>query len=529
MLQGTGSDVGKSLLLAGLARAFTRRGIKVRPFKPQNMSNNAAVTADGGEIGRAQALQARACRAEPVTEMNPVLLKPQSDGGAQMIFDGRVWGSASAREYREFAPSLLPRVLEAFERLTAAADLVLVEGAGSPAEINLRSGDIANMGFAEAADVPVVLVGDIERGGVIAQLVGTHALLSEGERALIVGYIVNKFRGDARLFEGGIAAIGKRTGWRSFGVVPYFAEAARLPAEDSLALAPSKNPFPTWEREGRVREACPERALGFARSDRSSLPVGERGFWSGESSIGMGRRPLKIAVPVLPRIANFDDLDPLRAEPGVEIDMVPPGRPLPRDAAMVILPGSKATIADLAFLRTEGWDIDILAHRRHGGRVLGLCGGYQMLGRSIADPLGIEGRRQQVRGLGLLDVETVIGAEKRLRPAAGVDIATGMPVSGYEMHLGQTTGPGLARPMLRLADVAEGAISADGLVSGCYLHGLFASDSFRRAFLQGLGVVAGAFAYEHMVETTLDALATHLEHHLDLSAVLAASRSPRIR
>lgn len=243
----------------------------------------------------------------------------------------------------------------------------------------------------------------------------------------------------------------------------------------------------------------------------------------------MEKGPLKIAVPVLPRIANFDDLDPLRAEPDVEIVLVRPGRPLPRDAGLVILPGSKATISDLAFLRAQGWDIDILAHRRHGGPVLGLCGGYQMLGRTISDPFGIEGRREEVPGLGLIDVDTLLGAEKQLRPAAGVDIATGMPVTGYEMHLGETTGPGLARPMLRLDDAAEGAISADGLVSGCYLHGLFASDGFRRAFLEGLGAVAGTVAYEQMIETTLDALADHLEQHLDLSALLAAARPPRLR
>jgi adenosylcobyric acid synthase len=492
MLQGTGSDVGKSLLLAGLARAFTDRGMEVRPFKSQNMSNNAAVTADGGEIGRAQALQARAAGVEAVTDMNPVLLKPQSEGGAQIIVDGRVWGSATAAEYRNLAPSLLPGVLAAFGRLAEAADLVLVEGAGSPAEINLRAGDIANMGFAEAADVPVVLIGDIERGGVIAQLVGTHLLLSQSERALIAGYIVNKFRGDTRLFERGIAAIGERTQWRSFGVVPYFAAAELLPAEDSLALAPRKNLPPK----------------GSGRMDG-----GER---------------VKIAVPILPRIANFDDLDPLRAEPDVEIVMVQLGRPLPRDAVLVILPGSKATIPDLAFLRAEGWDIDILAHRRQGGRVLGLCGGYQMLGRTVSDPLGIEGRREEVRGLGLLDIDTVLGAEKRLRPAVGVDVATGMPVTGYEMHLGETTGPGLGHPMLQLAGAPEGAISADGLVAGCYLHGLFASDGFRRVFLERLGIVAGEFAYEHRVETTLDALAAHLERHLDLSALLAAARPPRI-
>ena len=489
MLQGTGSDVGKSLLLTGMARAFTRRGLKVRPFKPQNMSNNAAVTADGGEIGRAQALQARACGIKPLTDMNPVLLKPQSDSGAQIVLDGRMWGSASAGEYRRLAPSLLPSVLAAFARLAEATDLVLVEGAGSPAEINLRAGDIANMGFAEAADVPVVLIGGIERGGVIAQLVGTCALLSESERALLAGYVVNKFRGDIRLFDGGIAALAERTGLRSFGTVPFFPAASLLPAEDSLALARHPNPLPA-PREGE------------------------------------GRVPIGVAVPVLPHIANFDDLDPLRAESGVELVMVRPGRPLPRDAALIILPGSKATLADLDFLRCEGWDIDILAHRRHGGQILGLCGGYQMLGRTIADPLGIEGNAATASGLGLLDIDTALGAKKRLQSIAGVELASGLPVTGYEMHLGTTTGPGLERPMLRLEGRSDGAVSADGLVAGCYLHQIFASDRFRRSFLSQLGAASGDFAYEHQVEVTLDALADHLESHLDLSALLAAARPP---
>src|SRR6185312_3240503 len=309
-------DVGKSLTVAGLGRAFTRRGLKVRPFKPQNMSTNAAVTADGGEIGRAQALQARACGIAATADMNPVLLKPQACGSAQIVVGGRVARSATAREYRATAPSLMPKVLAAFHRLAEAADLVLVEGAGSPAEINLRAGDIANMGFAEAADLPVVLVGDIERGGVIAQLVGTVALLPEAGRARLAGYLVNKFRGDASLFDGGIAAIGERTGLACFGVVPWFEAASHLPAEDSMALV---------------------------RPHRRGAGV-------------------KIAVPLLPHIANFDDLDPLKAEPGVELVLVRPGAPLPRDAALVILPGSKATLADLAALRREGWDIDILAH-----------------------------------------------------------------------------------------------------------------------------------------------------------------------
>jgi adenosylcobyric acid synthase len=503
MLQGTGSDVGKSLLVAGLARAFTRRGLRVLPFKPQNMSNNAAVTSDGGEIGRAQALQARASRVAPSTDMNPVLLKPQSESGAQIVLHGHLWRGVGAGEYRRLAPELLPAVLASFFRLVEMADLVLVEGAGSPAEVNLRGGDIANMGFAEAANVPVVLIGDIERGGVIAQLVGTHALLTPAERALLAGYIVNKFRGDARLFDGGIAAITERTGLRCFGVVPYFSAAASLPAEDSLALAPRSTPTLTLPR---LR--------------------GREGRGRGE---GWGEDPIRIAVPLLPRIANFDDFDALRAEPGVELVFVPAGHPLPRDAALVILPGSKATIGDLEFLRGEGWDIDLLAHRRHSGRILGLCGGYQMLGRTIADPLGMEGKSRSLPGLGLLDVDTVLTASKRLTHVAGVEVATGMPVEGYEMHLGETTGPGLARPMLRLATGPDGCVSDDGLVAGCYVHGLFAGDRFRRAFLACLGAAPSDLAYEHQIEATLDSLADHLERSLDLAALLAAARPPAIR
>ena len=505
MLQGTGSDVGKSLLAAGLGRAFTRRGFKVRPFKPQNMSNNAAVTADGGEIGRAQALQARACRIDPTVDMNPVLLKPQADGVAQLVVGGRVHGAIAARDYRGLAPSLLPNVLAAFRRLAVGADLVLVEGAGSPAEVNLRQGDIANMGFARAADVPVVLVGDIERGGVIAQLVGTHLLLTPDEQALLAGYVVNKFRGDIRLFDGGLAAIGERTGLRCFGVVPYLAAAAHLPAEDTVALAP------------RGRRDC------FA----SLAMTPQEAVIARSGATKQSRRArVRIAVPRLPRIANFDDLDPLAAEPAVELVMVRPGRPLPRDADLIILPGSKATLADLAFLRREGWDIDILAHHRHGGRVLGLCGGFQMLGRRIADPDGVEGPPGEAPGLGLLEVETVLGGDKRLVECGGTEIASGLPLRGYEMHLGITTGSGLARPMLDLAGRPDGAVSADGRVAGCYLHGLFAGDAFRHAFLSRLGA-DGSIAYEMQVERALDDIAEHLERHLDLDALLAAARPPR--
>jgi adenosylcobyric acid synthase len=478
MFQGTGSDVGKSLIVAGLARAYTRRGLGVRPFKPQNMSNNAAVTADGGEIGRAQALQARACGVKPSVHMNPVLLKPQSEVGAQVVVQGRILGNAQAADYHRLKPTLLPNVLDSFDRLRNEADLILVEGAGSPAEVNLRAGDIANMGFAAAVRAPVVLIGDIDRGGVIASLVGTHALLEPEERALLKGFIVNKFRGDLRLFDDGLAIIRDRIGLPSLGIVPYFDAARRLPAEDAVALS-------SYEAKGAAA--------------------------------------IRIAVPLLPRIANFDDLDPLRLEPDVAVDIVPPGRPLP-EADLIMLPGSKSTIADLAFLRGQGWHIDIAAHVRRGGRVLGLCGGYQMLGRRIVDPQGIEGQAGAVDGLALLDVETELTSDKTLVEARGEDIA-GIPVAGYEMHVGITSGPATARPLLRLTNGVgsrpDGAVSADGRIAGCYLHGLFAGDAFRHAFLAGLKPrAASGISYEHEIESTLDALADHLATHLDLDGIL---------
>jgi adenosylcobyric acid synthase len=480
MIQGTGSDVGKSLIVAGLCRALTRRGLKVRPFKAQNMSNNAAVTAEGGEIGRAQALQALACGLAPSIDMNPVLLKPQSETGAQIILQGRLWGAAQARDYASLKRSLMPQVLESFHRLAAGADIVLVEGAGGAAETNLRDGDIANMGFAEAADLPVVLVGDIERGGVIASMLGTHALLDPADRARLKGYIVNKFRGDPALFESAVATLAERTHLPCLGIVPYLAAARRLPAEDSVAL--DSRPYD-----------------GARRADA-----------------------IKIAVPRLPRIANFDDLDPLAAEPGIVLDLVEPGRALPGDAALILLPGSKATLADLAFLRSEGWDIDLVAHRRRGGRILGLCGGYQMLGTRIADPQGIEGPPGEAAGLGLLAVETVLGGDKTLRQRRGTAAPQRIPLQGYEMHVGATTGPATARPFVAFEEGdADGAISEDGRVAGCYLHGLFAGDAFRRLFLAALGAAPDpAFEHGAAVEAALDALAAHLERHLDVGRIL---------
>ncbi len=511
MLQGTGSDVGKSLLVAGLARALTRRGLKVRPFKPQNMSNNAAVTIEGGEIGRAQALQARACGVRPSTDMNPVLLKPQSERGAQVVVEGRVLAAVSARDYLSLKPRLLPRVVQSFERLAAAADIVLVEGAGSPAEVNLRADDIANMGFAAAADLPVLLVGDIERGGVIAALVGTCALLAPEERARIKGYVVNKFRGDLRLFDGALDVLKEQTGLSCLGVVPFFPAARDLPAEDGMMLD-------AWERASPRSPTLPLKAGGGNDVDGGEIappPLRGRVGWGVNAP-----RSIRIVVPRLPRIANFDDLDPLAAEPGVIVDLIPPGRPLPR-ADLILLPGSKATLADLATLRQEGWDLDIAAHARQGGHVLGLCAGYQMLGRRVADLSGREGSAGAVHGLGLLDVETVLGDEKILTEARGVELASGLPVRGYEMHLGRTEGPGAARPMLRLEGREDGAVSADGRIAGCHLHGLFAADAFRRAFLARLGGAGDpALDYEARIEATLDALAAHLEASLDVNRLL---------
>jgi adenosylcobyric acid synthase len=481
MFQGTGSDVGKSLIVAGLCRLYARRGLRVRPFKPQNMSNNAGVTADGGEIGRAQALQARAAGVPPSVHMNPVLLKPQSEIGSQVVVQGRVVGNARARDYQAMKPTLLPAVLDSFGRLSEDADLILIEGAGSPAEVNLRAGDIANMGFARATDTPVVLIGDIDRGGVIASLVGTRVVMPEEDAALIAGYLINRFRGDVSLFDAGLAEISRRTGWHSFGVVPHFPDAARLPAEDGLGL--------------RSRH----HAAG-----------------------GAGRK--RIVVPVLPRIANFDDLDPLRQEEGVEVILAQSGQPLP-DADLVLLPGSKATIPDLLALKAEGWDIDIKAHARRGGKVLGLCGGYQMLGRMLHDPERIESDVVGIDGLGLLDVETVMAGDKRLTPVTGCSLPEGTPLSGYEMHVGTTSGPDRIRPFARLDDGGdEGATSPDGAIVGSYCHGLFADDRQRARLLAWIGADASTLAYEAEIERVLDGLAEHLAAHLDVDGLFDLSR-----
>ncbi len=483
MLQGTGSDVGKTVLVAGLCRLARRRGLDVRPFKPQNMSNNAAVAdivgGGSGEIGRAQWLQALACGVPATVDMNPVLLKPQSEIGAQLIVHGKVFGEAKARDYQALKPRLAEAVMQSWARLGADAELIVVEGAGSPAEINLRARDIANMGFATRADVPVVLVGDIDRGGVIASLAGTHLVLAEPDRRMIVGYLINKFRGDVSLFDDGVEAVGRFTGWPCLGIVPWLTAAAKLPAEDSVVL-------------GRL--------------------AGARGG------------PFKIAVPMLPRIANFDDLDPLRAEPGVDVVFVPAGERLPADAGLIVLPGSKSTIADLDFMRRQGWDRDLKRHRQRGGHVAGLCGGYQMLGRLVTDPHGIEGLERSTEGLGLLDVVTAMEPEKIVRNSRAHSLVYDTPLSGYEIHLGRTNGPDCERAPVLLGGHPDGAASPDGKVFGTYLHGLFAADEFRARFLESLGVSSAAAGYLQAVETALDEVAEALERHVDCDRLLALAR-----
>ena len=480
MLQGTGSDVGKSVLVAGLARAYVRRGLQVQPFKPQNMSNNAAVAKEGGEIGRAQWLQAFACGVQPSVHMNPVLLKPQSDMGSQIVVQGKLYGAAEAADYQNRKRDLLSAVMSSFERLKADADIVLVEGAGSPAETNLRAGDIANMGFALKAKVPVVLVGDIDRGGVIASLVGTHAVLSVEDRQMVKGFIINKFRGDVSLFDDGLLEIERRTEWPGFGVLPWVKAVVDLPAEDAVVL---EKPH--------------------------------------ASSQGM----MKIAVPMLSRIANFDDVDPLGAEASVDLQFIPQGQPLPGNADLVILPGTKATIADLAFFRAQGWGVDLAAHVRRGGRVLGLCGGFQMLGESVSDPEGIEGAAQSAKGLGLINMQTTMQPEKQLANVMGSTLAGDVSFSGYEIHAGLSIGAGLAKPFVLVGNRPHGAISPDGNIMGAYVHGLFESGAFRRHFLSQLGAPSDGTDHHSKIDRALDALADEMEIALNLDGLLTVSET----
>ncbi len=511
MVQATGSHAGKSTVVAGLCRLARRRGLAVAPFKPQNMSNNAAACPGGGEIGRAQALQARAAGLPPSVDMNPVLLKPESDGAAQVVVQGRVAATWPAGAFLDRREDLLPPVLDSFERLAARSDLVVVEGAGSPAETNLRRNDIANMGFARRVDAPVCLLADIDRGGAIAALVGTRVVLDPADAALVTSFAINRFRGDRTRFADGVREIERRTGWPCRGVVPWLHAARRLPAEDSVGL--------DGEAKKAERAELAERAEHFGHG---ALSRSDRGR-------------VKVVVPLLPRIANADDFDPLRMEPAVDLVMASLAHPLPRDADVVVLPGTKSTLDDLACIRAHGWDHDILAHARAGGRVLGLCGGYQMLGRRVRDVAGADGSTGDAPGLGLLDVGTEMEPEKAVRPVAGTCARSGVVLSGYEIHTGRTAGPdAAARPFAHLERGPDGAVSVDGRVEGTYVHGLFHEDGFRACWLERVRAgSSSSLAWEAALDRAIDDLADGLEAALDVDALLADAglrgrASPRV-
>ncbi len=475
MVQGTTSDAGKSTLVTALCRWLRRQGVAVVPFKPQNMALNSAVTADGGEIGRAQAVQAQACHLAPHTDMNPVLLKPNSDTGAQVIIHGRAVTSMNAVAYHDYKRVAMQAVLESHQRLSAQYPVVMVEGAGSPAEINLRANDIANMGFAEAVDCPVILIADIDRGGVFAHLVGTLELLCESERARVKGFVINRFRGDIALLQNGLDWLEERTGVPVLGVLPYLMD-FHLEAEDAI-------------------------------DTRQAAKTGER---------------LRVVVPVLPRISNHTDFDPLRLHPQVELTFVGPGQPIP-PADLIILPGSKSVRPDLAFLREQGWDAAIQRHLRYGGKLLGICGGLQMLGHTLADPHGLEGAAGESEGLGLLDLRTVLEPEKQLCNVSGRLALEDAPVSGYEIHAGVTEGPALANPAVRLSDGrADGALSDDGQVMGTYLHGLFESSASSAALLRWAGLrEVQHIDYHALRERDIERLADQVEAYLDTEKLRA--------
>ena len=474
MIQGTTSDAGKSTVAAALCRCLARRGVKVAPFKPQNMALNSAVTADGGEIGRAQAVQAQACRLEPHSDMNPVLLKPNDDTGAQVIVQGRAIGNLDAQNYHAYKPVARSAVLESHARLAGQYQAIVAEGAGSPAEINLREGDIANMGFAEEVDCPVLLVADIDRGGVFAHLVGTLQLLSESERNRIAGFIVNRFRGDIALLQTGLDWLEQKTGKPVLGVLPYL-HGLHLEAEDALS-----------------REAAPATA----------------------------KHALTVIVPALPRISNHTDFDPLRLHPQVDFRFVAPDEK-PPSADLAILPGSKNTRADLAWLRSQGWDDYLKRHLRYGGKLIGICGGFQMLGRLIVDPHGVEGMPGTSNGLGHLDMTTVMEPEKQLRNVVGALALDNAAVSGYEIHAGISAGPALERPAVLLDGHGDGAMSEDGLILGTYLHGLFESPAACDALLRWAGLGEAATPdYHALRERDIERLADAVEEHLDMGKIM---------
>lgn len=474
MIQGTTSDAGKSTLVAGLCRVLYRRGVKVAPFKPQNMALNSAVTVDGGEIGRAQAVQAQACGLAPHTDMNPVLLKPNSDTGCQVIIHGKVLGNQEASAYHDYKKTAMQAVLTSYQRLGTQYDYLVVEGAGSPAEINLREGDIANMGFAEAVDCPVILIADIDRGGVFAHIVGTLALLSKSEQARIVGFVINRFRGDIALLQSGLDWLEKETGKPVLGVLPYLHN-FHLEAEDAIA----KTSFNKTEVELR----------------------------------------LKVIVPVLPHISNHTDFDALRLHPNVDFKFVKLDEIIP-SAELIILPGSKNVRSDLQYLKDFGWEQALTKHLRYGGKVLGICGGFQMLGQVLLDPYGIEGEAGASRGFGWLEMQTTLEKEKQLKQATGTLSFAEATVKGYEIHMGVSEGTALASPALWIEGKPEGAISADQQVAGTYIHGLFDHSESCAAWLAWAGLKESkSFDYMQVQENSINLLADCLEQYLDWAKI----------
>jgi adenosylcobyric acid synthase len=483
MVQGTTSDAGKSTVVAALCRLLKRQGVRVAPFKPQNMALNSAVTADGGEIGRAQALQAIAAGVAPHTDMNPVLLKPSSDIGAQVIIHGKVRAEMNARDYHQYKTVAMQAVLESHQRLLAQYECVVVEGAGSPAEINLRDRDIANMGFAEAVDCPVILVADIDRGGVFAHIVGTLSCLSESERARTIGFVINRFRGDIALLEPGLEWLERQTGKPVLAVLPYL-HGLFLDAEDAV------------------------------------------------QPVQASRGAFRVVVPSLPRMSNHTDFDALRVHPDVDLRFVRQGEAIPA-ADLIILPGSKNTRGDLDWLRAQGWPEQIARHLRYGGKVIGVCGGFQMLGHSVTDPLGMEGKAGTSPALGLLDMVTEMTADKRLELVHGVCAfgedgggAGAAPVTGYEIHMGISSGAALDLPAFRIDGRPEGARSPDGQVLGTYLHGLFDTPQACSALLRWAGLDSQATVdTAQLREASLDRIADATQPLFDALLALGNSKT----
>lgn len=472
MVQGTTSDAGKSTLVTALCRWLQRQDIAVAPFKPQNMALNSAVTIDGGEIGRAQAVQAQACNLPPHTDMNPVLLKPNSDTGAQVIIHGKAVSNMDARFFHEYKTTAMSAVLESHQRLSEQYDVIVVEGAGSPAEINLRDRDIANMGFAEAIDCPVILIADIDRGGVFAHLVGTLELLSPSEKARVKGFVINRFRGDISLLQSGLDWLEQRTALPVLGVLPYLHN-LHLEAEDAI---------------NTQQQAATESQL-------------------------------TVVVPVYPRISNHTDFDPLRLHPQVNLQFIAPEQPIPA-ADLIILPGSKHVQADLDWLNNQGWQHAINKHLRYGGKLIGICGGFQMLGKQIHDPLGIEGESGSSEGLGLLDIETTLSEHKQLRNVAGKLSFTEATIHGYEIHAGESQGHALSLPFCQLEQGADGAISADGQIIGTYVHGLFEMQDTLAALLEWAGLEKpDSFDYHALRDREIDRLADLIDQHMDTATL----------